>query len=245
MFEGCFSGKKFFVTGGSRGIGAACVKLLFRGGASVGFSYRSSGREAKELMDGLEGDVYGYKVDVLDEKGMEEAMEDFSSAGSGGIHGLVVNHGIYERRSFDSMGKEEWDRTLGTNLDGAFVAVKKAIPYMERGSIVMISSQLAFKGSGYGADYAASKAGILGLARSLARELAPRIRVNTIAPGFVDTDILAGDTEEKRNKRIEEVPLKRIGAPEEVAEVVAFLLSDSSSYITGANIDVNGGLYIH
>ncbi|MBN1389562.1 MAG: SDR family oxidoreductase [Candidatus Thermoplasmatota archaeon] len=239
---GCFSGKKFFVTGGSRGIGAACVKLLVRGGATVGFSYHSSDRAVKKLIDGLD-EVTGYKVDVLDERGMEEAMENFSSVG--GLQGLVVNHGIYERRAFIEMGKNEWDRTLSTNLDGSFIAVKKAIPYMEKGSIVMISSQLAFKGSGYGADYAASKAGILGLARSLARELAPRIRVNTVAPGFIDTDILSGDSGEKRRKRIEEVPLKRIGKPEEVAEVVAFLLSDGSSYITGANIDVNGGLYIH
>lgn len=214
MMEGRFYEKKFFVTGGSRGIGAACVELLVREGASVGFSYRSSERAVKELMEGLDGDVYCYNVDILDEGGMEKTMENFSSAGPEGIHGLVVNHGIYERRGFDRLGKEEWSRTLNTNLDGSFIAVKKVLPFMDSGSIVMISSQLAFKGSGHGADYAASKAGILGLARSLARELAPRIRVNTIAPGFIDTDILAVDTDEKRRERIEEVPLKRIGTPE-------------------------------
>jgi 3-oxoacyl-[acyl-carrier protein] reductase len=143
------------------------------------------------------------------------------------------------------MGIDEWRETIKTNLDGAFIAVKAALPYMKKGSIVMISSQLAHKGSGYGADYSASKAGILGLSRSLARELAPDIRVNTISPGYIDTDILAGDSEDKRKRRIEEVPQGRIGIPSDVAGSVVFLLSDMSSYMTGSDLDVNGGLYIH
>ena len=134
---------------------------------------------------------------------------------------------------------------MEVNLDGAYNTVKAALPSMKKGSIVMVSSQLAFKGSSYGADYAASKAGMLGMARSLARELAPYIRVNSIAPGYVDTDILAGDSPEKRKKRISQVPLGRIASPVDIAGPVVFLLSDMSEYVTGATLDINGGLFIH
>ncbi|MCK5772179.1 MAG: SDR family oxidoreductase [Thermoplasmata archaeon] len=242
-------GKKIFITGGSKGIGASCVRICSDLGADVGFTYLTGDKNAKELKDRSRAPgrhLSSYRADVRDRTDLVDAMGSFSSSGSRkGIDGIVVNAGIYMRTNFADLSPEEWSRTISTNLDGAFHTVKAGADLMERGAIVFISSQLAFRGSESGVDYSASKAGILGLARSLARELAPDIRVNSVAPGFVDTDILSSDTDEKRRWREQQVPLGRIAGPPEVANTVAFLLSDMSSYITGATIDVNGGLYIH
>ncbi|MGA1792541.1 MAG: SDR family NAD(P)-dependent oxidoreductase [Thermoplasmatota archaeon] len=245
MLMDALRGKKVLVTGGSRGIGAACVRMLSDMGCIVGFTYLGSEKEALEVKEDADGDVFVYRADASDHDAMKRTVTEFSRTGEHGFQGLVINAGIYLRKSITQMSIEDWRRTMATNLDGGFIAVREALPFMKDGSIVMISSQLAFKGSNLGSDYAASKAGLLGFARSLARELAPEIRVNTISPGYIDTDILAGDSDHKRRSRIEQVPLGRIGTPEDVAAVVAFLLSDQSRYITGSNIDVNGGLYIH
>ncbi|MGA1848699.1 MAG: SDR family NAD(P)-dependent oxidoreductase [Thermoplasmatota archaeon] len=234
------------VTGGSRGIGAACVRACSGQGALTAFTYLKSRGEALRLAGELGEGVIPLKADTSDLTAMESVMDDFSGMGDRkGIDGLVVNAGIYRRSEFRNMELDDWRRTLGTNLDGAFIAVRSALAHMRKGSIVMISSQLAHKGSGHGADYAASKAGILGLSRSLARELAPDVRVNTVSPGYIDTDILAGDSGDLRARRIAEVPQGRIGEPLDVAGAVVFLLSDMSSYVTGSDLDVNGGLFIH
>ncbi len=242
-------GRKVFITGASRGIGAACAGMCAREGAFVGIAYRSSDESARKVLDGIEregGKGVLYRLDVSDPSTIKPALDDFSSRGcSRTIHGLIINAGIYTRRGFSDLTEDDWKRTLSTNLDGSFLTVRESLNHMVGGSIVFISSQLAFRGSASGADYAASKAGMLGLARSLARELAPGIRVNSIAPGYIDTDILSGDSPKKRAGREEEVPLGRVGSPEEVAGAVVFLLSELSSYITGATIDVNGGLFIH
>ena len=238
-------GKKILITGGSRGIGAACVRTAVRWGAVVGFTYISSEERALELIEEVPGDAYCFRASVSDPSAMKEVMETFSSIDGTGLQGLVVNAGVYRRTSVSDILLEDWRTTIETNLDGSFITVKEALPFMEDGSIVMISSQLAFKGSDHGSDYSASKAGMIGLARSLARELAPKIRVNTVSPGFVDTDLLSGDSPEKRVARIGQVPLSRIGTPDDIANAVGFLLSDLSSYVTGADLDVNGGLYIH
>jgi len=244
--EGILRSRKIVITGGSRGIGAACVESCSREGALVAFTYRASRELADRLVDELGSGVMSFRADTSDQGDMERVMDEFACQGdTSGIDGLVVNAGIYRRMEFPQMDLDDWRSTLRTNLDGAFIAVKSALPHMKKGSVVMISSQLAHRGSGYGADYSASKAGILGLARSLSRELAPDIRVNTISPGYIDTDILAGDSEDKRRKRISQVPMGRIGDASEIAGAVLFLLSDLSSYITGSDLDVNGGLYIH
>ena len=239
--------RKIFITGGSRGIGEAIVRRSLESGAFVGFSHIGSKNVAADTTRrSTTGSALGYKIDTKDDHGMATVLSDFSSRGpKEGIDGLVVNAGIYNRNDIRNMERDDWDRTIAVNLTGAFNAVKAALPHMKNGSIVMISSQLAFRGSTKGADYAASKAGMLGFARSIAKELAPDIRVNSVAPGFVDTDILSGDSEEKRRSREIEVPLGRIGTPTEVAEPVIFLLSDMSSYMTGTTIDINGGLFIH
>ena len=159
---------------------------------------------------------------------------------------LVLNAGIYKRNKFIQLNREEWDKTIDVNLTGCYNVCKTALPHINKGgSIIFISSQLAFRGTDHGADYAASKAGVLGLMRSLALELAPNIRVNAVAPGTIDTDIIASYTKEMRKKRAEEIPLKRLGTSQDVANAVLFLASNLSSYITGETININGGLYIH
>ena len=242
-------GRKIFITGGSKGIGAACVKACSDHGADVGFTYLTQKAMAEELGDhprASEQKIHSYPVDVRDYSALRGAMEGFSATGRReGIDGIVVNAGIYRRSNFTDLSPEEWSRTISTNLDGAFHTVRAGIDFMSSGSVVFISSQLAFRGSDHGVDYASSKAGMLGIARSLAKELAPDIRVNSVAPGFVDTEILSSDTVDRRRTRSMEVPLGRIADPSEVASTVIFLLSGMSSYITGATVDVNGGLYIH
>ncbi len=238
--------QKIFITGGSRGIGEAIVRSIVKEGGSAGFTYLYSSERAAQVIGASSGRAFGFRADSRDTGQMEKATAEFSSVGPHtGIDGLVVNAGIYKRASIRELKRSDWDHTIETNLTGAFNTVRSCLPHMKEGSIVVVSSQLAFRGSDYGADYSSSKAGLLGFARSLAKELAPDIRVNSIAPGFVDTDILAKDSPEKRSNRISQVPLGRIATSHDIAQPVIFLLSNMSSYITGATIDINGGLFIH
>ena len=160
---------------------------------------------------------------------------------------MVNNAGIYKRNNFEKISFETWNNVISINLTGCFNLCKKGLPFMKPGGkIIFISSQLAFKGSSHGADYASSKAGILGLMRSLALELASKkINVNAVAPGTIDTDIIANYSKELRKQRIQEIPLKRLGTPKDVANTCLFLASNLSDYITGETINVNGALYIH
>ena len=239
--------KNVIVTGASRGIGRAIALELAKRGYRVGINYNKSEREAEELAEFInertEGDAHIFKADVSSYNEIKNMVDSFYS-NFGEIYGLVANAGIYIRKRIGEMNLEDWHRTININLNGAFYLVKASLPYISQGSIVFVSSQLAFKGSESSVAYGASKAGILGLMRSLALQLAPNIRVNAVAPGTIDTDMIASYTLERRKEREEKIPLRIIGKPEEVANVVAFLLSEDSSYITGATIDVNGGLYI-
>jgi 3-oxoacyl-[acyl-carrier protein] reductase len=244
MMDGLLEGRTVFITGGSRGIGRAVVKACIGHGADAGFTYLDSEVEARELVEEMGSKCSSFRADSSSLDDMDEALDSFAGE-FGSIDGLVVNAGIYNRKSIHEMDPDDWKRTLDTNLTGAYNTVRAALNHMKSGSMVMVSSQLAFRGSASGSDYSASKAGMLGFSRSLARELAPSIRVNSVAPGYVDTDILARDSPEKRRKRIEEVPLGRIGRPDEIADPIIFLLSDLSSYTTGATLDINGGLFIH
>ncbi len=241
-------GKNVIVTGASRGIGRAITIKFAENGAFVGINYRRSEKSAQELLTYLEGRGYGgmlLKADVSSPKEVDSMVKRFVSERKF-IDILVLNAGIYERGSFMDISEDRWSRVISTNLTGCYYVLKSSLTFMrDGGSIIFISSQLAFKGSRHGADYAASKAGMLGLMRSLALELAPRIRVNAVAPGTIDTDMISDYTEEMRKRRIEEIPMKRLGKPEDVANVCLFLASDLSGYITGEVINVNGGLYIH
>ncbi len=240
-------GKKVIVTGASRGIGRAIAIKFAEHGAFVGINYFKSRERAEETLkevrkysDGilLQGDV-GKFIEA------EKIVNEFVEV-AGRIDILVNNAGIYKRSKFEEISEEQWDKTMETNLKSCYNMCTHSLKHMgEGGKIIFISSQLAFRGSTHGADYAASKAGMLGLMRSLALELAERkINVNAIAPGTIDTDIIAEYSEEQRKKRIEEIPLKRLGQPEDIANVCLFLASNLADYITGEVILVTGGLYI-
>ncbi|MCU0798587.1 MAG: SDR family oxidoreductase [Candidatus Thermoplasmatota archaeon] len=241
---GLLRGRKVLVTGGSRGIGASVVRACAASSAQVGFTYIENDDAASVLVDELgDGSLRSFRSDTTDETSMRSVVKDLDGSGDiRGIHGLVCCAGIYNRRSFKELGPDDWARTMRVNLEGAYTAIRSVLPNMKRGSIVLVSSQIAFRGTRHGADYAASKAGILGLTRSLALELAPDIRVNAVSPGFIDTDLISSDTPEKRRERGKEVPLGRVGSPMEVASGVLYLLSDLSSYSTGTTLDMSGGL---
>jgi len=245
---GLLEGKTALVTGASRGIGRAIAIKFAEHGAFVGINYFKSREKAEKVLDEVKkySDGMILKADVSDDMEVKKMVEIFVEKAEK-IDILVNNAGIYHRSLFLHIKPEQWDEIMNVNLKGCYNVCRHSIPYMkEGGRIVFMSSQLAFKGSTHGADYAASKAGILGFMRSLALELADRkINVNAVAPGTIDTDIIASYTPEQREKRAMEVPLKRIGMPEDVANACLFLASGLSDYITGETIHVNGGLYIH
>lgn len=236
------------VTGGSRGIGRACVRALAAEGARVAFVYRSNEQAAVALVDELKAagrDVQALQADVKDHARAAEIVERLVEQWER-LDILVNSAGVIRDGLFATMGPEAWREVLETNLNGTYNychAVTRPMMSQRRGSIVNISSVASEFGSRGQVNYAASKGGIDGLTRCLAKELAARkIRVNGVAPGMIETDMsemvrgLAGD----RLKEI--IPLKRVGQPEEIANVVTFLASDDSSYLTGQILRVDGGL---
>ena len=235
------------VTGGGRGIGAAISKQLAEDGYRILLTYCNSSKPAEMVVDEIRDsgvDAVAANCDVTDAR--EVALLATHPWVIEGIDALVINHGRYDRIDAKDLDIDHLRRTMTTNFEGAFLtwkAVKSNLT--DNARICVIGSQLGTRGSPHGADYSASKAALSTWARSLAQSLAPEgKRVNVVAPGFVDTDILAGDSPEKRASREKEVPLKRIGTPEDIAGVVSFLVGDKSSYITGAVLHVNGGLYL-
>ena len=235
------------VTGGGRGIGAAISKKLAEDGYRVLLTYCNSSKPAEMIVDDIRNsgiDAVAANCDVTDAR--EVALLATHPWVIEGIDVLVLNHGRYDRIDAKELDLDHLRRTMSTNFEGAFLVWDAVKPHLSaEARICVIGSQLGTRGSPHGADYSASKAALSIWARSLAQSLAPEgKRVNVIAPGFVDTDILAGDSPEKRASREEEVPLKRIGTPEDIAGVVSFLIGEKSSYITGAVIHVNGGLYL-
>ena len=235
------------VTGGGRGIGAAISRQLAKDGYRILLTYCNSSKPAEMVVDEIRDsgvDAVAANCDVTDAR--EVALLATHPWVIEGIDALVINHGRYDRIDAKNLDIDHLRRTMTTNFEGAFLtwnAVKSNLT--DNARICVIGSQLGTRGSPHGADYSASKAALSTWARSLAQSLAPEgKRVNVVAPGFVNTDILAGDSPEKRTSREQEVPLKRIGTPEDIAGVVSFLVGDKSSYITGAVIHVNGGLYL-
>ena len=236
------------ITGASRGIGKGIAIKFSENGCFVGINYVSNDKQAKQTLKQIKdqgGDGILLKGDVSNPKDVENIVNTFLKK-TNRIDILVNNAGIYNRSYFNDISFEKWSQVLSINLTGCYNVCKQAIPHMKENSkIIFISSQLAQKGSTHGGDYASSKAGILGLMRSIALELAERrINVNAVAPGTIDTDLLANYTEDMRKQRIDEIPLKKLGTPEDVANTCLFLATDLSSYITGETINVNGGLYI-
>jgi 3-oxoacyl-[acyl-carrier protein] reductase len=243
-------GKVALITGGSRGIGAATVRMFVQAGARVVFNYARAKAEAEKLAAECGADVcHAVQADLngtaAAENLVQAAIEQF-----GGLDVLVVNHGIWlaDDIDIDRMTDEQWHRTIGTNLDSTFALVKHGAAQMKRqgrgGKIVLISSTAGQRGEAGHTDYAASKGALISMAKGLSTELAPScIRVNCVAPGWVETDMTTGalGDAERRKKIYATIPAGRVGTPEEIAAPVLFLCTEHAAFITGEVFNVNGG----
>ncbi|MGP3988156.1 3-oxoacyl-[acyl-carrier-protein] reductase [Streptomyces sp. 3N207] len=228
--------RSVLVTGGNRGIGLAIARAFAEAGDKVAVTYRSG-----EPPEGF----LGVKCDITEPEQVEQAYKEIEEK-QGAVEVLVANAGVTRDQLLLRMSEDDFTSVLDTNLTGTFRVVKRASRGMLRarkGRIVLISSVVGLMGQAGQANYAASKAGLVGFARSLSRELGSRnITCNVVAPGFVDTDMTRALTDEQREDIVKQVPLGRYAAPEEVASSVRFLASDEAAYITGAVIPVDGGL---
>ncbi len=245
-----FSGKNVLVTGASRGIGASIAKVLAAYGLKVWINYRSSYEEADRLKKEIEeagGEAAVIGFDVSDEKAFVDAIKTVIDS-DGELSYLVNNAGITKDKLAIRMSVEDFESVIKANLTSAFVGCREALKVMSKkrfGSVVNISSIVAESGNAGQVNYSASKGGMIAMTKSFALEGAARnIRFNAITPGFIATDMTEKLKEEIKQSYIDKIPLKRFGNPQEVAEAVAFLLSDHASYITGETLKVNGGMYI-
>jgi 3-oxoacyl-[acyl-carrier protein] reductase len=229
-------GRSVLVTGGNRGIGRAIAEAFLANGDKVAVTTRSGGAPDGAL------DV---RCDITDAAAVEEAFSQIEAA-HGPVEVLVANAGVTKDTLILRMSEEDWSSVIDTNLTGSFRLAKRAAKGMlrlRRGRIIFISSVVGLLGSAGQANYAASKAGLVGMARSLARELGSRsITANVVAPGFVETDMTAVLTDDQKNTIKTQVPLGRYASPDEIAAAVTWLAGDGAAYVTGAVIPVDGGL---
>lgn len=236
------------VTGASRGIGRAIAVRLASDGFAVAVNYASSGAKAAEVVDEITssgGTAIAVQADVGDEEAVRAMFADVEDA-LGPVGVLVNNAGITDDGLMLRMGADQWDRVIATNLRSVFLCSRTALRRMIRaksGRIINISSVSGVSGNPGQANYAASKAGVIGFTKSLAKEVGSRsITVNAVAPGFIETDMTNALGDEVTGRAEEQISLGRLGTPEEVASVVGYLASDGASYITGQVIVVDGGL---
>jgi 3-oxoacyl-[acyl-carrier protein] reductase len=239
------AGQVALVTGGSRGIGRALAGELAAAGARVAVVARDAGR-AQAAAAELPGDGHrGFGCDVADSGAVNELVKTVE-AEMGGLEILVNNAGVTEDNLLVRMSDEAWDRVLDTNLKGAFNLIRAAARGMMRrrsGRIINITSVVGITGNPGQANYAASKAGLIGLTKSVARELASRgVLCNAVAPGFIDTEMTAALPEAAREGLLAQIALGRLGRPEDVARVVRFLAGPAASYVTGQTLVVDGGM---
>jgi 3-oxoacyl-[acyl-carrier protein] reductase len=241
------AGKTALVTGGSRGIGKAVCLRLAAQGANVGINYVSNAAAAEAVLAeitaaGGKGFVIGF--DVADSAAVQQAIKSID----GGVDVLINNAGITRDGLMARMKEDDWDAVLNTNLKGAFLCTKEAMRGMMKkrwGRIINIGSVIGSVGNAGQVNYASAKAGLVGLTKSMAKELAARkITVNCVAPGYIVTDMTAGLPEELKEGILAAIPLGSLGTAEDVAAAVAFLAAEESSYITGQTLHVNGGMHM-
>jgi 3-oxoacyl-[acyl-carrier protein] reductase len=238
-------GATALVTGASKGIGAAIAIALAEDGWSVGVNYRSDREGAERTVKAIEeagGRALAVEGDVADANGVADELFNRLEAELGPVLALVNNAGITADGLAIQMGDEDWDRVIGTNLTAAFRMTRRAMRPMIKaryGRIVNIASVVGPRANAGQANYAAAKAGLIGLTKTVAAEVARRgVTVNAVAPGFIATDM----TEELPDAILDAVPAKRVGTPEEVAAAVRFLASDDAGYVTGSTLFVDGGM---
>ncbi|MDK0675447.1 3-oxoacyl-[acyl-carrier-protein] reductase [Clostridium perfringens] len=240
--------KVAIVTGGTRGIGRAIALKLADHGANIVINYRNSDKEAEELKVILEGKgvkVLTVKCDISNFEDSKNLMDKCKEV-FGKIDILVNNAGITKDTLIMRMKEEDFDNVIDVNLKGTFNCAKHASAIMLKqrfGKIINMTSVVGIAGNAGQVNYAASKAGVIGLTKSLAKELGSRgITVNAVAPGFINTDMTASLSEKVKEEASKNIPLKRLGDPEDVANLVGFLASDAANYITGQVINVDGGM---
>ncbi|MBN1864336.1 MAG: 3-oxoacyl-ACP reductase FabG [Victivallales bacterium] len=239
------------VTGGSRGIGKAIAAELARAGLKVAITYKE-GKDAAEhtaaqINSFASESTQPFHVDIENPESIKTLFQNVKKS-LGTVSVLVNNAGIHSQCPLPLLSDQEWNSMITTNLSGAFLCTREAVRDMMRqkwGRIIFVSSDAAMLGESMGSHYAASKAGMIGLAKSAARELAPySVTVNTIAPGFIQTDMTANTDPAVSQKQTSAIPMRKFGTPEDVAHIAAFLASDTAGYITGQTISVDGGLHM-
>ncbi len=241
-----FQGMRVLVTGGSRGIGRSIVRKLVYSGADVIFTYANCPNEAHKVIEdcaGYKGHVEAFKCELKDRTSVKEMVGMIRSRKK--LDCLINNAGIYDDAPVYAMSEQQWDDVIQVNLSSLFLLTRSCIKALvaAQGKIVNITSTAGILGAEGQANYAASKAGVIGFTKSLAKELGPMgVRVNAVAPGFTNTEMFANIPEDRRRELASYTALKRMAEPEEIASTVLFLISDVASYITGKTIMVDGGL---
>ncbi|RJR09643.1 3-oxoacyl-ACP reductase FabG [Candidatus Parcubacteria bacterium] len=241
-------GRTALITGGSRGIGKACVELFLRAGANVAFTYSNAREKAQNIISGFRGTsrIQAFELELLDSSMIEKIVDDILNEFES-IDILVNSAGIWKEASIDKMSLNDWNETININLTSAYLLTRYVVPGMKQnkfGRIINISSTAGQRGEAFHSHYAASKGGMISFTKSLAAELGIyNITVNCVAPGWVITDMTKEALEDPNcsEKIIGDIPLKKIALPEEIAGPVLFLASGLASHITGEILNVNGG----